>query len=96
MMTVEFQTRDDATNWAIDWLREHGYGITVPLTEGPLTPGELWQTHAPHLSRPEFQNRITNHRCPPFSATRGPSGRILTIKPNAPLLEWLRATKPCS
>lgn len=89
-MTLIFETEDAATNWALGWLNERGFGVTSPEGSRGLTPRELRELVAPHLSVPGFSNRLAHPACPTFRAERGPSGRIRRVFPNSGLIEFLK------
>lgn len=87
------ENQDEATNFAIDWLRGQGYLVTR-LDRGEMIPiGELRERFAPHISAACLCERLQHPDCPPFHAELGPSGRILKIAPSPDLVRWISAPK---
>lgn len=89
-MTRTFAEENEATNWAIDWLRQHGWIVTQPLRAARgMTVGAFRRRYAPGLSSGALTQRLRHPQCPDFAADRGPSGRILRIEANPELIAWV-------
>jgi hypothetical protein len=88
---IPFGTEDQATNWAIDWLRSRGFSITRPADAihagEKMSPGELRRRVG--LKSAAFHKRLYHSRCPIYRAEYGPSMRLLWILATPELLAWL-------
>jgi hypothetical protein len=78
---------DDAINAAIDLLRAAGYRVSR-TEEGPWTTPALVRAQF-GLSSEQLSYRLGHRHAPAFSAERGPSGRLLRLRLNPALREWL-------
>lgn len=87
---------DEGLNGCIEILARAGFSIRRPDSLADYCSLEaLRERHAPHLSPPGFHARLRDALCPPFTARRGPSGRILEILPTPDLVEFLaRPSRP--
>jgi hypothetical protein len=83
-----FFTDDEATNFALDWLRSQGFIVTQPQSWGVrMTPKELREKSG--LKSSAFCKRIYHPRCPVFKAEYGPKMRMLSIWVTDELLAWM-------
>ena len=58
-----------------------------------IEPLDLWRKLADAdecMTRACFHDRLHHPRCPHYQRKLGPSGRLLTLRPTAELLAWLR------
>lgn len=90
-MTKTFETEDEATNWAIQWLRERGLAVRRQEPEREMvSPGELRRRTG--LKSATFHKRLHHGNCPPFALEFYPfSSRLKRVEARAELIEWLRA-----
>lgn len=86
-----FENEDQLVNTCLDQLRRRGYRVTLPGWNGPESPGIRLKELAQRLGvTVSTVSLALNHRdCPPVNTRRGPTGRLLEIRPNAPFSAWL-------
>ena len=82
-----FGNEQDLINHAIDLLRRRGF--VVRHDDAP------WETPARvrdrfHMASSSLTQKLASPRCPWFAARRGPTGRIITMRVNPDLKEWLQ------
>ncbi len=80
-MNIPFDTADQATNWAITWLRGGGYEVR----KIDQRPPEMLAQIAARLGIGLKSLSRSLHRAHfpiPVTINRGPSGRIITIVSN--------------
>ncbi len=88
-MTAPFDTEEDAVNWAIDLLREHGFSVTAPAAIDRKCSVKELRARCGNLLPQTFDKRLHHRGCPWFKHAVGPSGRILWLIPNPDLITWL-------
>jgi len=83
-----------ATNFAIEWLHQRGFAITRRNGDTRwLTPTELRDRHAPHLTPQALYIRLGHRSCPVFEARRGATGRLIELVPTPELIAWVSRGK---
>lgn len=89
-MTTQPHTDDARTNEAIDRLRSLGFSVHMP-DAATLTPG----AYAARLGLlPGSLSRMLHGPgCPEFWHMRGPTGRIVRMRPTPELEKWLLGRK---
>lgn len=89
-MTQHFETEDEATRWAIDWLRGRRFVVMLPDESVPMVPPvDLCRKHGLPYAR--TIDRLNHAACPHFEAERSAGGRLLRVRPNEALLTYLKA-----
>lgn len=90
-MTRTFETEDDATNFALTWLRSRGYSIQRIDESGLLPPVKLRRRL--RLGSPLFFKRLHHPCCPRYDAKFSARGKLLFLKPNPDLVRFLTLPK---
>ncbi|CAN5548476.1 hypothetical protein BH09VER1_BH09VER1_24840 [soil metagenome] len=76
-------------NEAISLLNAHGFRVvseTAPLEKAATIRRRI----CPHLNSTDVSKRLASRHCPPFTAERSASGRILRLRLNPELEAFLR------
>jgi len=86
-MTVTFQSEDEATNWALAWLRDRSFLSFHVDSRDWMTPKEL--AGRAGISAPALCVRLAHPDCPQTPRKQGPTGRLIKIVVNDALLFWV-------
>lgn len=92
MPPFQFDTENDLVNAAIPILKKRGWRLQADERyqgdEGPpITTGQLARKLGVRQSAISVAVRRVD--CPPFTASRSGTGRILSLRPNAQFSAWL-------
>lgn len=84
-----FDTADQLHNACIQILQKAGYRVIGrPADEGPwITCGEIRKYL--RVGHPALSDALRHADCPPFTAERSPTGRILRLRANPAFSAWL-------
>lgn len=87
-----FGSASEATNFALDHLRAHGYSVSLAVAGQWETPGEfLARTGVTGMT---FYRRRSRADCPELSdVERSDSGRILRLRSNAGYDAFMQAER---
>jgi hypothetical protein len=85
--------RDTATHLAIAYLRQQGYSVTPPQTQGMVRPAELGKMAGSGLTSTALWRRLHHVNCPPYEKILGPGGRLTWLKPNPALVSYIAQPK---
>jgi hypothetical protein len=86
-LVKNFATEDEATNWALEWLRARDFAVYSVDREPWARPAELARTFG--LSTKQIFDRLHHSKCPKTALRTGQSGRLLSVLVTPELMAWL-------
>lgn len=87
-MTCIFLTDDDATRWALEWLRGRGFSVSRREEHVWLRPRELCAIYG--LKPVTLNKRLSHRACPVTPREWSPRGYVVRVAMNEPLNTWLK------
>lgn len=77
------------TRFAIDHLERHGYTVTLGQAFRDFEPVKQFRESLPvKMNGSTLFQRFASAKCPDFDCMRGPSGRIVKVRPNPALVAF--------